>query len=143
MAGFARVTLIGNLGADPEVRFSAGGVAVAKLSVACTEKVKGHGGDWEDRTEWVRLVCFGKTAENAGQYLEKGRQVYADGRLQTSEWKDKDGNRRWTTEVICNELLFLGGGDKSAPPQKTQQQKKSTSSSAAEEPVLRDEDIPF
>lgn len=135
MAGFARVTLIGNLGADPEVRFSAGGTAVAKLSVACTEKVKGQGGDWEDRTEWVRLVCFGKTAENAAQYLAKGRQVYAEGRLQTREWTDKDGNRRWTTEVLCNQLVFIGG-DSGAKP-------KAKPAAQGPAPAPADDQIPF
>ena len=108
-AGFVKVSLIGNLGKDPDVRFTAGGTAVANLRVACTERVKGKDGNWEDRTEWVPVVCFGKTAENAGQYLAKGRQVYAEGRLQTREWTDQSGNKRYTTEVIAFQLLFLGG----------------------------------
>ncbi|MEW5851658.1 MAG: single-stranded DNA-binding protein [Myxococcota bacterium] len=110
-AGFVKVTLIGNLGKDPEVRFTAGGTAVANLRVACTERAKNKEGNWEDRTEWVSLVCFGKTAENAGQYLQKGRQIYAEGRLQTREWTDKDGNKRYNTEVIAFQVLFLGQRD--------------------------------
>jgi len=110
MSGMIKVQLIGNLGAAPEVRFTAGGTAVANLRVACTERVKGKSGEWEDHTEWVNVVCFGKTAENAGQYLQKGRQVYAEGRLQTREW-EKDGVKRTSTEVLANQLLFLGSGD--------------------------------
>lgn len=108
--GMVKVTLIGTLGKDPEVKFAASGTAVCNMSVACTERVRNKEGNWEDHTEWVRLVCFGKTAENAGQYLAKGRQVYAEGRLQTREWTDKDGNKRQSTEVIVNQLLFIGGG---------------------------------
>lgn len=110
MAGFAKVSLVGNLGKDPEVRFAASGTAVGTLNVACTERVKNKEGNWEDHTEWVRVICFGKTAENAGQYLAKGRQVYAEGRLQTREWADKEGQKRYTTEVIANQVLFLGSG---------------------------------
>lgn len=107
--GFVKVTLIGNLGKDPEVRFTAGGTAVANLRVACTSRAKTKDGNWEDRTEWVSLVCFGKTAENAGQYLAKGRQIYAEGRLQTREWQDKEGNKRYSTDVIADQVLFIGG----------------------------------
>lgn len=131
MSGFARVTLIGNLGADPEVKFSPSGVAVAHLRVACTERVKGRGGDWEDRTEWVRVTVFGKTAESAAQYLQKGRQVYAEGRLQTQEWTDKEGVKRWSTEVVCNRLLFLVGGEKGGQK------------AAAPAPHVPDDQIPF
>ena len=76
----------------------------------CTERVRTKEGNWEDKTEWVSVVCFGKTAENAGQYLAKGRQIFAEGRLQTREWNDKEGNKRYSTEVLANQILFLGGG---------------------------------
>lgn len=108
--GFVKVSLIGNLGKDPEVRFTAGGTAVCNMRVACTERAKAKDGTWEDRTEWVGVVAFGKTAENAGQYLAKGRQVYVEGRLQTREWNDKEGNKRFSTEVLANQVLFIGGG---------------------------------
>ena len=114
--GFARVSLIGNLGKDPEVRFAASGTAVANMRVACTERVKDKAGNWVEQTEWVGVVCFGKTAENAGQYLAKGRQVFVEGRLQTREWADKEGNKKWTTEVIANNVLFLGGGQGEGKP---------------------------
>ncbi|MEW5852181.1 MAG: single-stranded DNA-binding protein [Myxococcota bacterium] len=107
-AGLVKVQLIGNLGNDPEVRVTQGGTAVANMRVACTERAKDKDGNWGDRTEWVNLVCFGKMAEQVGQYLQKGRQIYAEGRLQTREWKDKDNNKRTTTEVIASQVLFLG-----------------------------------
>ena len=109
MGGFAKVTLIGNLGKDPEVKFTGGGTAVANLRVACTDRAKNKEGVWEDRTEWVSVVSFGKQAEAVGQHLSKGSQIYVEGRLQTREWNDKDGNKRYSTEVVANDLLFLGG----------------------------------
>ncbi len=103
-----RVQLIGNLGQDPEMRTTGSGMAVCSLSIATTHRKKTQSGDYEDQTEWHRVQCFGKTAENAGKYLSKGRQVYVEGRLQTRKWQDKEGKDRWTTEVVCNELKFLG-----------------------------------
>lgn len=146
MAGFVKVSLVGNLGKDPEVRFTAGGTAVANLRVACTERVKGKSGEWEDHTEWVSVVCFGKTAENAGQYLQKGRQVYAEGRLQTREWADKDGNKRTSTEVLANNILFLGGGNGGGGGGGAPSTGRGASTSAPgpnDPPPLTDDDIPF
>lgn len=140
MGGRVRVTLVGNLGADPEVRFTAGGTAVANLRVACTERVKGKSGEWEDHTEWLGVVCFGKTAENAGQYLQKGRQVYAEGRLQTREWQDKEGNKRTSTEVLADTILFLGSGDGKGGGKPASGGGKPAGS---EPPALKDDDIPF
>lgn len=104
-----KVTLIGNLGRDPETRNTNGGSAVATLSIATTERVK-KGEEWVDHTEWHRVVCFGRTAENAARFLKKGRQVYVEGKLRTNKWKDKDGNDRYTTEILADNLRFLGGG---------------------------------
>ncbi len=109
MAGVNRVIIVGNLGRDPEVRFSQGGMAICKLSVAVTERVK-DGDAWKDHTEWMRVTLFGKTAENAGQYLQKGRQVYVEGRLKTDKYKDKEGVERTAVEVVANTIQFLGGG---------------------------------
>jgi len=111
MAGINKVLIIGNLGRDPEVRYAQSGMAICKLSVAVTERVK-DGDAWKDVTEWFRVTVFGKTAENAGQYLQKGRQVYVEGRLKTDKYKDKDGVEKTSVEVIANTLQFLGGGDK-------------------------------
>lgn len=112
--GVNRVTIIGNLGRDPEVRFSQSGMAICTLSVAVTERVK-DGDAWKDSTEWFRCKLFGKTAENAGQYLQKGRQVYVEGRLKTEKYKDKDGVEKTSTEVVANVCNFLGGGGEAAP----------------------------
>lgn len=113
MAGVNKVTLIGNLGRDPEVRYAQSGTAIAKLNLAVTERRK-SGDSWEDHTEWVRVTCFGKTAENAGQYLAKGRQIYVEGRMQTSKYTDREGQEKWTTEVVASNIVFLGGGSQQA-----------------------------
>ena len=107
--GVNKVILVGNLGRDPEVRYTQSGNAVCNLNIAVTERRK-DGEGWKDHTEWVRVVSFGRTAENAGQFLSKGRQVYVEGRLQTRQYKDKEGNDRYSTEVVANELIFLQGG---------------------------------
>lgn len=138
MSGFVKVFGIGNLGKDPEVRFAASGTAIANLRVACTERVKAKDGNWEDHTEWVALVCFGKTAENAGQHLSKGRQVHFEGRLQTREWNDKEGNKRYSTEVVVDKLTFLGGGKQgergAAPP---------NTGARIPDPTLNDDNVPY
>lgn len=134
-SGFVKVSLVGNLGADPEVRHTAAGTAIANLRIACNERVKGKGGEWEEKVEWVNVVCFGKTAESAGQYLTKGRQVYAEGRMQTREWTDKAGAKRFTTEVVAFTVLFLGGDGKKAAAV------AATGAEAA--PPLGDDDVPF
>ena len=112
-AGVNKVILVGNLGKDPEVRYVQSGNAVCTLRLAVTELRK-DGDQWKDHTEWMDVVTFGKTAENAGQYLQKGRQVYVEGRLQTRNYKDKEGVEKWRTEVVANQLLFLGSGDRGA-----------------------------
>jgi single-strand DNA-binding protein len=109
MAGVNRVTIVGNLGRDPEARYAQSGMTICKLSVAVTEKVK-DGDAWKDETEWFRVTVFGKTAENAAQYLQKGRQVYVEGRLKTEKYKDKDGVEKVSVEVIASNVVFLAGG---------------------------------
>jgi single-strand DNA-binding protein len=126
MASVNKVILVGNLGADPETRYSASGTAICNLSVATTDS-------WTDRqsnekreaTEWHRVVMYQRLAEIAGQYLKKGRQVYIEGRLQTRKWQDKEGHDRYTTEIVANEMKMLGnregqgepagGGNRGAP----------------------------
>lgn len=107
--GVNSVTLIGNLGKDPEVRYSDKGTAVCNMRIAITEREK-RGDAYEDVTEWVDVVCFGKTAENCGQYLKKGRQVYVNGKMQTRSY-EKDGQKRYATEVKAFRVNFLGGGE--------------------------------
>jgi single-strand DNA-binding protein len=107
--GVNKVIIIGNLGRDPEVRYTQSGNAVSNLRIAVGERKK-EGDQWVDHTEWISVVCFGKTAENVGQYLEKGRQVYVEGRMQTRRYTDKQGVEKWSTEVVAREVLFLSGG---------------------------------
>lgn len=106
-----KVILIGNLGRDPEMRSTAGGGQVANLNIATTERRKDRDGNWTDHTEWHRVVAFGKTAENVGRFLKKGRQVYIEGKLSTSKYKDKDGVEKWSTQIIADVVQFLGGKD--------------------------------
>lgn len=111
--GINKVILVGNLGRDPELTYTPSGLAVGKFSIATTEGRKNAEGEWADHTEWHNIVTFGKTAETAGQYLQKGRQVYIEGRLSTSNY-EKDGVKRYRTDVIANTLLLLGRRDESA-----------------------------
>ena len=108
--GLNKVQLIGNLGMDPELKYGASGAAVLRLRLATTERYMDKGGERQERTEWHTVVFFGKRAEGLGRVLEKGSTVYVEGRLQTRSWEDKDGNKRYSTEVVGNDLLFLGGG---------------------------------
>jgi len=105
-----KVILVGNLGKDPEVRFTPNGQAIAKFSVATTEKWKDQQGQLQERTEWHNVVVWGKQAETCGQYLSKGRQVFVEGRIQTRNYDDKDGNKRYITEIVAQNVKFLGGG---------------------------------
>lgn len=110
MSSVNRVMIIGNLGQDPEVRETQNGQAVCNLSVATNESWSDKHGERQERVEWHRVVCWGAVAEACGRYLEKGRQVYVEGRLETREWEDKDGIKRYTTEIIAQNVQFLGGG---------------------------------
>lgn len=112
MASLNKVTIIGNLGNDPEVRYTSSGQAVASLSVATHERWKDKDDNPQERTEWHRVSVWGRQGENCGKYLTKGRQVYVEGRLQTRKWQDKDGNDRYTTEIVAQQVLFLQGGER-------------------------------
>jgi single-strand DNA-binding protein len=109
MASINKVILIGNLGRDPELRYTQSGQAVANFTLATTERFSNREGERQERTEWHRIVAWGKTAELCAQYLAKGRSVYIEGRLQTREWEDKEGQKRRTTEITANTVQFLGG----------------------------------
>jgi single-strand DNA-binding protein len=105
-----KVQIIGHLGADPELRYTSNGLAVATFNVATNERERVSGTDeWQDRTEWHRIVAWGRQAEVAGEYLSKGRQVYIEGRMQTRSWEDQNGNKRYTTEIVVRDLILLGG----------------------------------
>ncbi len=109
MASVNKVILVGNLGRDPELRYIPSGQAVANFTLATNDRWRDKEGNNQERTEWHRIVVWGKSAENCAQFLQKGRSVYVEGRLQTREWEDKDGNKRQTTETIAQTVQFLGG----------------------------------
>jgi len=150
--GVNKVILVGNLGADPEVRYTAGGSAVTNLSLATSEQWKDkQTGERQERTEWHKVVLFGRLAEIAGEYLGKGRQVYVEGNLRTRKWQGQDGQDRYTTEVVAREMQMLGGRgsggsasfDDAPRPQPRQQPASSprTADTGPEEDF--DDDIPF
>jgi single-strand DNA-binding protein len=109
MASINKVILIGNLGRDPELRYTQGGSAVTNFTLATNEKWKDKDGNNQERTEWHRIVVWGRSAENCAQYLQKGSSVFIEGRLQTREWEDKEGNKRQTTEINAASVQFLSG----------------------------------
>ena len=108
--GINKVILVGNLGADPELRYTSGGQAVCDLRIATSERWNNKDGQPQERVEWHRVVVWGRTAETSNEYLRKGSQAYIEGRLQTRSWEDRDGNKRYTTEIVANKVLFLSGG---------------------------------
>ncbi|MBX3018043.1 MAG: single-stranded DNA-binding protein [Bdellovibrionaceae bacterium] len=110
MSGVNKVILVGRLGADPELKSVGQGQSVARLSLATSEQWTGKDGQRQERTEWHRVVVWGRQAENCGKHLSKGRQVYVEGRLQTRQWEDQQGQKRYTTEIVANTVQFLGGG---------------------------------
>ena len=109
MASLNKVMIIGNLGKDPEVRYTAAGTAVASFSVATSEKIKGKNGEYEEKTEWHNVTLWARLAEIAGEFLSKGKTVYIEGRLQTRKWQDKDGKDRYTTEIVGERMQMLSG----------------------------------
>lgn len=144
--GVNKVILIGNLGKDPEVRYAPNGSAVANITLATSESWKDkNSGEKQEKTEWHRVVFFGKLAEIAGEYLKKGSQVYVEGRLQTRKWQDKDGKDRYTTEIVANELQMLGSrGGAGAPSDSFNQDTPySEDKPAAGKADEFDDDIPF
>ena len=160
--GINKVILVGNLGGDPETRYTASGAAITNITLATSESWRDkQTGENQERTEWHRVVFFNRLAEIAGEYLRKGRQVYVEGSLRTRKWQDQNGQDRWTTEIVANEMQMLGGrGDdagsrpsggfrdsqpaqqprQSAPQQQSQAQQ---SGSAPADDGFTDDDIPF
>ena len=139
MSGVNKVILVGRLGNDPEIRYTQGGAGVANFNIATSENWTDKEGARQEKTEWHRIVVWGKMAEICAQYLAKGRQVYVEGRLQTRQWDDKEGNKRYTTEVVANTVQFLDRGDKAAG---TTSAEMAPIESPMESPIA-DEDIPF
>ena len=140
--GINKVILVGHLGQDPETRYMPSGGAVTNLRLATSEAWKDKAtGDQQERTEWHSIAMFGRLAEIAAEYLRKGSQVYIEGRLRTRKWQDKDGNDRWTTEIVANEMQMLGGrADSSAPARSSS---PSASAMSGPPPGDLDDDIPF
>lgn len=149
-----RVTLVGNLGRDAEIRNTTSGAQIASLRLATTDRRKGADGNWQDHTEWHSVVCFDKLATLMERFGKKGKQLYIEGRIQTREWTDKDGQKRWSTEIIAGEIRLLGGTgtgegtgtgtgqpERSAPPR--QAAKPATQAPADDYGGYDDNDPPF
>jgi single-strand DNA-binding protein len=141
MAGLNKVMLIGNLGRDPEIRYTATGRPVANFTLATNESWLNQKGEREERTEWHNIVVWGKLAEICGEYLSKGKQVYLEGRIQTREWEDKEGNKRRTTEIVASQMVMLGRRGGGAAPE------AAAGPAGADEPTpapsVAEDDIPF
>lgn len=143
--GINKVILIGNLGADPEVRYMPSGSAVANITLATSDAWKDkQTGEQHDRTEWHRVVFFNRLAEIAGEYLRKGSKIYVEGRLQTRKWQDKNGQDRYTTEIIASEMQMLDGRGSSANVEQSSNSQPESSKQPTEMPnEAFDDDIPF
>jgi len=145
--GINKVILVGNLGADPETRYMPSGSAVTNLSVATSESWKDkQTGEQKDRTEWHKVAMFNRLAEVAAEYLRKGSQVYIEGKIRTRKWQDRDGNDRWTTEIIADEMQMLGGrggGGSGSAPMSSGQDSGPPSTPPQAGPDDFDDDIPF
>jgi single-strand DNA-binding protein len=140
MASVNKVILVGNLGSDPEIRYTPSGSAVANFSLATKDQWTGKDGQKEEKTEWHKIVAWGRLGEICGEYLKKGSQVFIEGRIQTKSWEDRDGNKRYTTEIIALAMQMLGspskkeGGEAKTPNERY----------PIEEPVsIPEDDIPF
>jgi single-strand DNA-binding protein len=146
MGSVNKVILVGNLGRDAELRYTPGGAAVATLNLATTEIWNDKEGQRQEKTEWHRVILWGKQAETLNQYLQKGKQIYVEGRLQTRQWDDKDGNKRYTTEIRSDRVVLLsgGGGGRGASVDRSSDSGTTSQGSAPEpsEPLTED-DIPF
>ncbi len=154
MASVNKVILVGNLGRDPETRYTTSGDAVTNIRLATTDTWKDKAGEKQERTEWHNIVFYGRQAEIAGEYLKKGRQIYVEGRLQTRKWQDKEGQDRYTTEIIADRMQMLGsrdGGGATAaaePAERTAASPEARGGRGAAAPAKKnvddlDDDIPF
>ena len=144
--GVNKVILVGNLGNDPDVKYTADGRAIANISIATTESWKDKNtGEQNDKTEWHRVVFFNRLAEIVSEYLKKGSQVYVEGKLQTRKWQDQRGQDRYTTEIVANEMQMLGGRSGGTGQQQRQAAPQQQAAPAAAAPMMDDldDDIPF
>jgi single-strand DNA-binding protein len=148
MGSVNKAILVGNLGRDAEMRFTAGGTAVCTVSLATTEKFNDREGNKKEDTQWHRVVIWGKTAESLNEYLTKGKQIYVEGRIQTREWTDKEGKQARTTEIKADKIVLLGGGSGGGGGMRTTRDRQDSGESSGSgdstpfEPPS-DDDIPF
>jgi single-strand DNA-binding protein len=150
-----KVLLLGNLGKDPEVRYTSSGRAVATFTIATSQQWRDQDGNDQERTEWHRVVAWGRLGEICGEYLSKGKQVFIEGRIQSREWEDQEGNKRTTVEIIANDMIMLGGGSPSQSRNSGESQKRQTYSQprgperggkreeGRSQPPPPEDDIPF
>lgn len=152
MASVNKVILIGNLGADPETRYLPSGDAVTNIRIATTESWKDKSGEKQEHTEWHRIAFFGKVAEIAGEYLKKGSPVYVEGRIRTRKWEDKEGQERFSTEIVADRMQLLGGKrDEAGSGERTQRTQRPAAAAGSAPAKARqpgafdemDDDIPF
>jgi single-strand DNA-binding protein len=141
-----KVILVGNLGRDAELRYTPGGAAVATLNMATTEIWNDKSGQKQEKTEWHRVILWGKQAESLQEYLTTGKQIYVEGRLQTRQWDDKDGNKRYTTEIKADRITLLGGGGGGGGRSASSDRGGSSAGGGGDDPPMEpitDDDIPF
>ena len=142
-----KVMLIGNLGRDPEIRYTTGGQAVANFTLATTEKYTNKAGEKQEDTEWHRIVAWGRLAEICGEYLSKGRMVYIEGSIKTRSWEDKEGNTKYTTEIVARNMQMLGGqggqGGRTEAAPSSSNQKAPADFDIEDDSFGNDDDIPF
>ena len=146
MGSVNKAILIGNLGRDAEMRFTAGGTPVATVSLATTERYTDREGQKKEDTQWHRVVIWGKTAESIHEYLTKGKQIYVEGRIQTREWTDKEGKQARTTEIRADRVVLLGGGGGGGGPRPTRDRQVDTADTGSDMSAVdapNDDDIPF
>jgi len=145
MASVNKAILIGNLGKDPELRYTPSGQAVASFSIATSEKYKDKDGNWQERTDWHNIVVWGRQGENVKEYLRKGRPVYVEGRIQTRSYDDRDGNKKWITEIVAQRVQFLGGREGGGGGGRNEQYDDSQAQPVGDQPMVSDEDddLPF
>jgi single-strand DNA-binding protein len=146
MASVNKAILIGNLGKDPELRYTPSGQAVASFPLATSEKYKDKDGNWQERTDWHNIVVWGRQGETTKEYLKKGRSAYVEGRIQTRSYDDREGNKKWITEIVASRVQFLGGrgdGDRSGDGQNMSESDLPETAAVSEPLVSQEDDLPF
>ena len=138
-----KVILVGNVGQDPEVKYTPSGTPIAKLSLATNERFKDRSDEWQERTEWHSIIAWQRLAEIVGEYVKKGSKLYIEGKLQTSSWEDRQsGSKRYRTEIVARDIVLLGShnnGDENSHPKRNGREQETYASSSE----ITDEDIPF